>query len=71
MQVGEGAQILAFDAAAMLTLSDGTSCELAAPASHVRAKGYKLAVPSTAVPLGATAITYTSMLDASSGAVEN
>lgn len=55
-QVGTGAQVLAFDATAEVVLSDGTTCTVTAPESHVRAKGYKhAAVPPEAqrtIPFG-------------------
>lgn len=44
--------MLAFDAAAELTLSDGTTCTVEAPHSLVRAKGYKHAVPDSQVQGG-------------------
>lgn len=43
-QVGAGAQVLAFDATAAVVLSDGTTCNVEAPESHIRAKGFKHAV---------------------------
>lgn len=41
-QVGAGAQVLAFDAMADVVLSDGTTCTVEAPESHVRTKGARL-----------------------------
>ena len=67
-QVGAGAQVLSFDAAASVVLSDGTTCAVEAPESLVRAKGYKHAVP----PPGDNLLTYGvwSRLDGSNGFVE-
>ena len=70
-QVDDDAQVLAFDASALVVLSDGTTCEVEAPESHVRAKGYKHAVASSGSSTGASgAYGYQSNLDASNGAVE-
>jgi hypothetical protein len=44
--VSEGAQLLTFGASAELMLSNGETCFVDAPASLIRAKGYKHAVPS-------------------------
>lgn len=44
--------MLAFDAAAEVELSDGTVCTVNAPTSHIRAKGYKHAVPDAALVQG-------------------
>lgn len=44
--------MLAFDATAQLTLSDGSSCNVVAPQSLVRAKGFKHAVQGGGSPMG-------------------
>jgi hypothetical protein len=43
--VSEGAQVLTFGASAEVTLSNGETCSVNTPASLVRAKGYKHAIP--------------------------
>ena len=42
--MGAGAQVLAFGATAQLTFFDGSTCDVVAPQSLVRAKGFKNAV---------------------------
>ena len=67
LQVGAGAQVMAFDATANVVLSDGTICAVNAPESHVRTKGYKHAV----APLPTAGVYgYSSYLDATDGAQE-
>ena len=50
--MGVGAQVLVFGAGPKLTLSDGSSCNVEAPQSFVRAKGYENTEPAVQRAMG-------------------